>query len=400
MLVQAEAFLRSIQGGTTSSYEAGPSQARQRHTPAQPAQQRANGAATSAAAPSTGTPQQREMIRQIKAAKGDFYKALGVARDADEDTIRKAYRKLALKLHPDKCQAAGSDEAFKGTPHAGACSVLCMLVQCLMSWQHLMSRGSACCLSTHLSFAVPTMHASCPTFGPLSPFTLSCDGHPRAEISKAFQCLTDPQKRAYYDRTGHEDAAAASAAHAQRRNGHSAAYGPELDPQELFNMMFGGGGFGMGPMHFGGFRGMPQQRRPGHPGHPGQQQQQQQGNPFAGRSAAGMPNFLSGLVNASPMQKVMMLGMVMNLLPFVLSMLSWVWWLLLIGVPLWFVSNEVVAFQQRDIYRPLHRIEPVAEVVQTVRPHAEAYLRFTAPLSQAAGSAWTAFQGWAHSMAA
>jgi curved DNA-binding protein CbpA len=32
----------------------------------------------------------------------DFYEVLGVPRDADENTIKKAYRKLSLKYHPDK----------------------------------------------------------------------------------------------------------------------------------------------------------------------------------------------------------------------------------------------------------------------------------------------------------
>jgi len=32
----------------------------------------------------------------------DFYAALGISRDADENEIRKAYRKLAMKWHPDK----------------------------------------------------------------------------------------------------------------------------------------------------------------------------------------------------------------------------------------------------------------------------------------------------------
>ena len=37
----------------------------------------------------------------------DYYKTLGVPRDADADTIKKAFRKLARKHHPD----AGGDEA-------------------------------------------------------------------------------------------------------------------------------------------------------------------------------------------------------------------------------------------------------------------------------------------------
>ena len=31
-----------------------------------------------------------------------LYQTLGVAKDADENEIRKAYKKLALKNHPDK----------------------------------------------------------------------------------------------------------------------------------------------------------------------------------------------------------------------------------------------------------------------------------------------------------
>ena len=43
----------------------------------------------------------------------DLYEMLGVARDADADTIKKAYRRLARQLHPDVNPDPATQERFK-----------------------------------------------------------------------------------------------------------------------------------------------------------------------------------------------------------------------------------------------------------------------------------------------
>ena len=43
----------------------------------------------------------------------DYYSAMGVARDASDDDIRKAYRKLARKYHPDLNSDGDAEERFK-----------------------------------------------------------------------------------------------------------------------------------------------------------------------------------------------------------------------------------------------------------------------------------------------
>ncbi len=107
----------------------------------------------------------------MSAAGRDYYEILGVARDADAATIKSAFRKLAMKLHPDQnpgCKV--SEEKFK-------------------------------------------------------------------EIGEAYSVLSDPEKRAAYDRYGK--------AAFQGGAGGGPGFGPGAagfgDFSDLFNEIFGGG---------------------------------------------------------------------------------------------------------------------------------------------------------------
>merc|ERR1711874_179874 len=43
----------------------------------------------------------------------NYYKVLGINKGASEEEIKKSYRKLAMKYHPDKKNSAGAEEKFK-----------------------------------------------------------------------------------------------------------------------------------------------------------------------------------------------------------------------------------------------------------------------------------------------
>jgi DnaJ-class molecular chaperone len=63
----------------------------------------------------------------------DYYSLLGVVKDADDDKLKSAYRKMAMRWHPDKNKGSKEAEAkFKevgglalrvGTFHVTVCSI-------------------------------------------------------------------------------------------------------------------------------------------------------------------------------------------------------------------------------------------------------------------------------------
>ena len=107
-------------------------------------------------------------------SKRDYYEVLGVNRDAGDDEIKKAYRKLAMKYHPDRNpDNKEAEEKFK-------------------------------------------------------------------EAKEAYEMLSDPQKKAAYDRYGHAgvDPSMGAGPGAQGFDGFADAFG------DIFGDLFGGGGRG------------------------------------------------------------------------------------------------------------------------------------------------------------
>ena len=43
----------------------------------------------------------------------DYYEVMGIARDATQDEVKRTYRKLARKYHPDVSDSSDAEERFK-----------------------------------------------------------------------------------------------------------------------------------------------------------------------------------------------------------------------------------------------------------------------------------------------
>lgn len=63
------------------------------------------------------TSEQLALVKRIRSCK-DYYEILCISKDATDSEVKKAYKKIALQLHPDKNKAPGADEAFKAVGNA------------------------------------------------------------------------------------------------------------------------------------------------------------------------------------------------------------------------------------------------------------------------------------------
>lgn len=118
------------------------------------------------------------------AAKRDYYEVLGIAKGASDDDIKKAYRKMAVKWHPDKWQQAS--EAEKKTAEENF-----------------------------------------------------------KEVAEAYEVLSDPNKRARYDQFGFNAPGGGFGGGAGGAGGAGfEGFGAGFDPMDIFNAFFGGGASG------------------------------------------------------------------------------------------------------------------------------------------------------------
>lgn len=118
-------------------------------------------------------------------SKRDYYDVLGVSKDASDAEIKKAYRKAAMKYHPDKF--SGADEKEKH--------------------------------EAEVKFK---------------------------EVNDAYQVLSDSNKKAQYDRFGHAAFEQGGAGGAGGFGGFGGGFGDFEDLGDIFSSFFGGGGGGFG----------------------------------------------------------------------------------------------------------------------------------------------------------
>jgi hypothetical protein len=186
--------------------------------------------------------EQVALVARCLRAGDDAYGVLGVARGAGEEDVKKAYRKLALKLHPDKCRVPHADEAFKAVSRAFSCLCArpCGAARQRTQPSVLRATGAPCMsrrataaaahIYTHTHTAADARtRLCCASFAPLLP--LFC---PPVRAA-------DPEKRANFDRYGSEDGAAGLRRRAGPQQSGGFYASDEMDADALFRAFFGGG---------------------------------------------------------------------------------------------------------------------------------------------------------------
>lgn len=111
---------QSAEGATTSGFSSNSNAAYGSDSPTRLRQRRQNShnnnnnssSNTDASATHGYTRDQLDLVKRINKCK-NFYQVLNVPRSATDSDIKRAYKRLALQLHPDKNQAPGAAEAFK-----------------------------------------------------------------------------------------------------------------------------------------------------------------------------------------------------------------------------------------------------------------------------------------------
>ncbi|CAG8493158.1 6339_t:CDS:2, partial [Acaulospora colombiana] len=106
---EAEAFLKRAESTKTTSNRESSSHQSPPTSPSSPSREHKQGRQTR-----EYTMEQVEAVKRIRSCGvNDYYSILSIRKESSDAEVKKAYRKLALQMHPDKNGAPGADEAFK-----------------------------------------------------------------------------------------------------------------------------------------------------------------------------------------------------------------------------------------------------------------------------------------------